>query len=520
MSAPEVLDVPKLLERYMRDARAWRLECIRIRSKDGPIVPYADSPARRDVRRHLRSPGHHSVLKARQVGVSTEILLGALHRCQFRDGTTVALTAHTLDAAKSLMRLCISLYYSQPDHIRLHCALVGKPSKLGMEFANGSRIIANTAYSESWRSQTYDYLHLSEVAHYTDYEGTVRALLQTASPNAVIMYETTPNGPNEFHAAWSDPQVRWNRIFISWLDSPEYQTDEEPDWAVTPQELEYIQEHKLSPARANWFRKILATKCNNNLDTFRQEYPSDPESCFLLSGKRFFHCVFQDVEFTPEQAKVVMYAKPQLGHRYGVGIDGASGSPTGDASSLTIVDCTTLPHKIVLRYTDRLPPNQWAENAAKLIRPYTTRAVLVESNHVGVAIAETLTKAGIRCLRKDGRLLWCTDKRSRPLLLSNLHRAISKGLLLVNDPFTAAECNTFVYNKKGRPEAASGKCDDAVFSLGLAEFATKYVPQVKQADVEWAAETDVHAAIRADIRRFTRMGTAAFDPQQGEFSGI
>ena len=515
------------LTRYMTDSLAWRRECITVLAKDaGKHVPYEDTKGRARIRSYLRVPGHHAILKARQLGSSTEILLGALHRSQFRPGSRIALVAHTADAAKALLRHLYALYASQPNHVKAQFAIASKAA-YRIEFDNGSFIQANTAYSESWRSQTYDYLHLSEAAHWTDFNDTIKSLLQTAAPNAIVVYETTPKGPNEFHQAWRDTALRWNRIFLPWFDHPEYQTATIPLGEWTDSELAYRDSLPvtLTDEQCNWFRITLATKCGGNIDTFRQEYPSDPDSCFLLSGRKFFPFLFQNIECPAHQETVALFSKPQPYHRYAVGVDGASGSPTGDFTTLTILDITDPAHSfIALRYRARLAPNQWAEAAAKLIRPYGphpagdgARAVLVESNHVGVAIAETLRKNGVNTLMKDGKLVWSTTAQSRPRLLDHLHAAINKRTLDVNDPLTAQECNAFAYNDKGKPEATSGNHDDLVFSLALAVQAGKYVAScAPPVQANPASQHAVHDAIADEMRRFKQHGSRAFQTDDKE----
>ena len=508
------------LRGFMHDSLAWRQQCIVIRAKNGRSIRYQDTPARKKVRRCLRTVAHHAFLKARQIGTSTEILLGGLHRCQFRGDSRVAITAHTADAAKSLLKLFLRLYDSQPYYMRASFPIVSRAA-FSVEFANGSTVTANTAYSESWRSQTYDYVHLSEAAHYTDYESTIRSLLQCAAPDAIVLFETTPNGPNEFHEAWTDPTLRWNRVFLSWLDNTEYTSVIIPDAPITEVEREYIEENHLTDIQANWFRHCLATKCSGSIDTFRQEYPSDPHSCFLLSGRRFFSQVWQDTIVPKEQEVVALYHRPDPTRRYAIGIDGASGSPDGDYTAMTILDVTQTPYKVALRYAERIPPNEWAEKAAKVIHAFKCRAVLVESNHVGVAICETLIKNGIRVMTKDGRSIWTTTAQTRPVLLANLHQHVRKGTLVIDDPMIAGQCNTFVYNKNGKPEAASGKCDDLVFSTALACMAEKYVPHISP-DVPLPKTGDTLAdAMREEMRRFNRGGTLSLNGADQEvFVGI
>jgi hypothetical protein len=235
----------------------------------------------------------------------------------------------------------------------------------------------------------------------------------------------------------------------------------------------------LTTGQVSWAIQTLRTKCQGNPDGFRQEYPSDPDTCFLLSGRRFFAQIFQaDLSSIPGPDLLVIEA-PKLFRRYAVGIDCASGSPTGDFSAMVILDVSGPKPILVCRYAARLSPNQFAKEAAEVLRNYSPRLVMVESNADGISVAENLNRHGINVLRGDnGRPFWSTTAQSRPRLLSDLHEALHRGTLegVEGDPRLCAELNSFAYNDKGKPEAQSGKHDDLVIALGLAVQAIPLVP--------------------------------------------
>ena len=72
-----------------------------------------------------------------------------------------------------------------------------------------------------------------------------------------------------------------------------------------------------------------------------------------------------------------------------------------------------------------------------------------------------------------------TSASTRPVLLSRLHKFVSRGMLIINDERMKAEMNTFVYNKTGRPEADKRKHDDMIFAWALALAGVDQIDSVR-----------------------------------------
>jgi hypothetical protein len=214
----------------------------------------------------------------------------------------------------------------------------------------------------------------------------------------------------------------------------------------------------------------------SNWNTFLQEYPSSAEEAFIVSGKPFFNIVFPDVQHY-EGLKV--YAEPVPYHIYTVGVDVASGSPSGDYSAFCVMDVTNKKSpQIVSGYYARVPPHEFGEMVRKSCIKYDALAV-VESNSYGLAILEYLmgkeyayifkrTQYDKMAKRWVERLGFNTNVNTRPVLLSKILEFISNQWLIPDDRCLQFEMNTFVYNDKGKPEAGPKKHDDMVFAVALA----------------------------------------------------
>lgn len=135
------------------------------------------------------------ILKARQLGVSTFILLLILDTCLFNSNTTAGVIAHTRDDAKKLFRTKIKYPYDRlPDWLK-----EARPAKLDSQqelvFENGSSITVST----SIRSGTAQILHISEFgkicAKYPHKaEEIVTGSLRAVHPGQMVFMESTAEG--------------------------------------------------------------------------------------------------------------------------------------------------------------------------------------------------------------------------------------------------------------------------------------------------------------------------------------
>ena len=58
---------------------------------------------------------------------------------------------------------------------------------------------------------------------------------------------------------------------------------------MTEDEKSEMERFDVNYEQLNWRRRVLQDKCNGDISKFRQEYPSDPDECFLMSSRPRFH---------------------------------------------------------------------------------------------------------------------------------------------------------------------------------------------------------------------------------------
>tara|TARA_R110000751_G_scaffold87475_1_gene173387 strand:+ start:519 stop:2105 length:1587 start_codon:yes stop_codon:yes gene_type:complete len=445
---------------------------LKIVDKGGKLILLNPNTAQQKFLYRLESNPWLYILKARQLGLTTMIAAKLFHKCLFTPNHKVAVIAHTRDAAKSIFEIYKRYYINLPKFLKFKTEASNVNE---LVFFHGGYIKVGSASSSSFRGSTYNSLHLSEFAFYDDITSAIQSVFQTATPNAEIILETTANGINDAMEIWNDSNG-FDKLFISWLDGEEYVSNKKK--ILTKLEKSYIGTHKLDPKKANWFQDTLRGKCLNNFNTFNQEYPITAEVAFITSGQKFFPMSFQ-VGSKINQLGWKWYKNPQKFRTYIAGVDTASGSPTGDFSTVAILDVTGGEKgEVVATFYDRLSLKDFTQQILIGLKKYNP-LVVVESNSYGQAIIENLREDGyVHMYRRtkydkisnrwSEHLGFATTQQSRPILLSRLHQWVAQQKLSVVCPRLMTEMNHFVYNASGKPEADKGKHDDLVFATGLA----------------------------------------------------
>lgn len=473
----------KLKEEITRCAKDFHYfsRYLRIVDKKGRLIPLEPNEVQQKFLHDIEQNPWTYVLKARQLGLTTIIAARNIWKVLFRPNYKVAVLAHRGDSAQVIFEIYKRYYENLPDFLQFP---TNKSNVRELAFFHGGVIRVMTAQSEGARGTTYQGLHCSEFAFWGDVEKTVAAAFQTAGPNADIILETTANGLNEANKIWHQ-ENGFAKIFYPWTANALY--EKEGNTGRIHAKLKKVAEkHELSKRKLCWAQHTLETKCMNNWNTFMQEYPITAQMAFITSGERFFDLVFPHAQALIGRRE---YVPPDKFRVYSIGVDVASGSPSGDFSSYCVMDVTDKKMPVVVAtHYDRSPPHEFAELVRKEAERYGA-LVVVESNTYGLSVLEYLVgrewayifrrthydKIGARWVEKLG---FHTTSATRPMMLSRLHEYCSRGKLVINDERMKTEMNSFIYNDRGKPEAAAGKHDDMIFAHGLALMGLDQIEQV------------------------------------------
>lgn len=143
------------------------------------------------------------------------------------------------------------------------------------------------------RSDTFQNLHISEYAFWGGKKkDTLTGLLQTVPDelNTMVVIESTANGYDDFKDMWDDAvagKSSFVPVFCAWHELPGYRKEYD-GFELDNEEKELKVLYDLDNEQLAWRRWCIQNNCRNDVNMFKQEYPSCPEEAFLSSG----NCVF------------------------------------------------------------------------------------------------------------------------------------------------------------------------------------------------------------------------------------
>lgn len=232
------------------------------------------------------------VLKARQLGFSTLLLIMALDCCLFNSNFSAGLVADTLDNAKNLLKRVKFAYDHLPAPLQRAIPLTASNSQT-MEFGNGSSVNVGV----SLRSGTFNFIHISEYgkicAQSPEKAKEIKSgSLNTLAPRQLAFIESTAEGKGgDFYDkvqqarrlvdAHRDPgEMEYKFHFFPWFEDPKYISAK--PFAISQEMGVYfarlLNEHgiQLTDQQKWWY----AAKRIEQGDDMLKEFPATPDEAF------------------------------------------------------------------------------------------------------------------------------------------------------------------------------------------------------------------------------------------------
>ena len=280
-------------------------------------------------------------------------------------------------------------------------------------------------------------------------------------------------------------------FFHQWFWQNEYRTiPPMKESALSEEERDVKKKFRLDMEQMTWRRgKIIALRHN-----FKEKYPEDDITCFLVSGQNFF-----DVEVLAERLRELQYYKPLgvysngeyrvfhkriRGRRYVIGSDVAQGilvtSDDTDFSAAVVLDEMT--GEEVAAYRARLAPEDFANDLFDIATQYNDAMIGVERTGDGSSVLLTLDTQHLYPNIYKHREWWKrekkvieipgfpTNQKTRPIALNKLRQFVRTHPELVWDIEFVEEALRFIRNEKGKPAAAVGTHDDTVSARWVAHY--------------------------------------------------
>lgn len=283
-------------QRLKDDLPHYAAKCLKIRTKDGTIEPFAFNPVQDYIHGRLETQRRETgkvralILKGRQQGCSTYVGGRYYHRVTHSKGMRVFILTHEDAATVNLFEM-VSRYHD-------HCPALVKPTtgaanakELNFSALDSGYKVGTAGTKGVGRSSTIQLFHGSEVAFWPHTQTHAAGILQ-AVPDAAgseVILESTANGVgNFFHQKWRDAESNigdFQAIFVPWYWQAEYRRDA-TGFVPDEEEAEYGQLYGLDAEQLSWRRNKIGELKDSTL--FKQEYPATAAEAFQMTGHDSF----------------------------------------------------------------------------------------------------------------------------------------------------------------------------------------------------------------------------------------
>ena len=492
---------------------------VKIRDKEGKIIDFKLNEPQMKLYNIIKEqkqqgkPVRIIILKARQMGFSTitESILFKETATKFNINTGIV--AHKEEATTNLFNMSKRIYDNLPIEM--------KPSKKAsnakeLVFDNQegtglkSKIKCMTAGADGiGRSDTFNNLHISELAFWNNAKETMLGLMQSVPnlPSTMVIIESTANGYEYFKEMWDKSVAGENDfvpLFVGWHELKEYQMPY-TGFELTEEEEKLKETYNLTNEQLTWRRWCIANNCGGDVEQFKQEYPINPHEAFMLSGTTVF-----DIPNILTQLELLKNKKPLKRGFFVYDYDGLTirnikwqsdpngfikiyqvpnspvitkycigGDTSGEGSdyfTAYVLDAKT--GKLVASMRHQFDADMYAKQIYCLGKYYLDALIGIESNFDSYPIME-LQRLGYKNQYVREHLDTYTGKMAksfgfrttsltRPTIISRLIEIIREHIDLIEDEDVLKELLTIVRNEKGRIEAPEGGHDDQMMGLAIA----------------------------------------------------
>ena len=543
------------------NAKKYIERFIKIRDKSGKIIDLKINQGQQKlydaIKRQAqeKKPIRIIVLKARQIGFSTLTESIIFKNTATKFNVNAGIITHKEEATTNLFNMSKRMYDNLPEEMK---PTLKRSNAKELIFDNDegtglkSKIKCMTAGSSGvGRSDTFNYLHISELAFWgNNAKETTVGLFQAVPnlPNTMIVIESTANGFEYFKELW-DMAVKGESdfipVFVGWNELDDYKMPY-TGFELAEEELQLQKIYDLSLEQLSWRRWCIKNNCGGDVEQFKQEYPINPQEAFISSGTCVFdkEIVINRIQELPKPLKtgyfeydyndampigkkisnirwindkngfIAIYETPNI-FKYCIG-----GDTAGDGSDWFtghVLNAKTGKQVAMLRhqmdedlYVRQMYCLGWYYANKNLKTGVVTPALMcIESNFSSFPNKE-LVRLGYPNMfvrEKEDRYTGIMDKSygfkttslTRPVIIAELVKIVRESVELINDKLTLEEMLTFVRNEKGRPEAQQGAHDDLVMGLAIAYYSmTQVVFDVEPIEVSQAFNFKSEEPLEAD----------------------
>ena len=441
----------------MNDPVYFACTYMRIVNVDRGLMPFEMWDFQKDMLQSFHDNRFSICKLPRQVGKTTTSVAYLLHYILFNRQANVAILANKASTAREIMgRLQLAFEYL-PRFLQQG---VKEWNKGSVEFANGSRAVADSTSGSSVRGKTFNIVFLDEFAFVPNsiaeqfFNSTYPTISSGNSTKVIIV--STPNGLNLFYKMWT------------------LATEKKSDYV--PIEIHW----SMVPGRTQeWKEQVIR---NTSEDQFRQEFECE----FIGSTNTLIHpsklrtLTMKNPIF--KEGDLDVYEHPIPGATYALIADVAEGQGL-DYSTFAVIDVSQIPYRLVAKYkNNQITPMLFPTIIYTVALKYNEAYVLVEINSIGLQVADILHNElayenliKIQSKGKHGQhatpgftrkmqMGIKVSSQTKKIGCANLKTLIESDKIVINDADTIMELSTFSSHKESFA-AEEGNNDDLVMPL-------------------------------------------------------
>ena len=441
----------------MNDPVYFACTYMRIVNVDRGLMPFEMWDFQKEMLRTFHDNRFSICKLPRQVGKTTTSVAYLLHYILFNRQANVAILANKASTAREIMgRLQLAFEYL-PRFLQQG---VKEWNKGSVEFANGSRAVADSTSGSSVRGKTFNIVFLDEFAFVPNsiaeqfFNSTYPTISSGSSTKVIIV--STPNGLNLFYKMWT------------------LATEKKSDYI--PIEIHW----SMVPGRTQeWKEQVIR---NTSEDQFRQEFECE----FIGSTNTLIHpsklrtLTMKNPIF--KEGDLDVYEHPIPGATYALIADVAEGQGL-DYSTFAVIDVSQIPYRLVAKYkNNQITPMLFPTIIYTVALKYNEAYVLVEINSIGLQVADILHNElayenliKIQSKGKHGQhatpgftrkmqMGIKVSSQTKKIGCANLKTLIESDKIVINDADTIMELSTFSSHKESFA-AEEGNNDDLVMPL-------------------------------------------------------
>jgi hypothetical protein len=450
----QALEIARCRRDFPRFAHAW---CQIYNAASGDWIPFRLWPRQVEVARVLTSDRLVVILKARQLGMTWLCLAYALWLMIFRPAAAVLIFCRADREAVYLLspERLRGMWQRLPIGLRFGLT-VTDDSAHAWGLSNGS--VARALPSGAGDAFTVTYALVDEADVCPDLNDLLRRAKPTidAGGRMTLLSRSNKKEPQStFKAIYRAARRRendWTPVFLPWTARPE----RDEAWYEAQK------------------RDVLAR--TGSLDDLWEQYPLTDEQSLRpaqldkrLAPAWLDQCAAERapldvVPNAPAIPGLRIFAPPQGGHRYVIGVDPAEGNPSSDPSAFQVLDCNI--GEQVAALAEKVEPKVLASYVDQVGTWYNSAAVMLEVNNHGWAVLLWLGEhSRLRILSGlDGKPGWKTTSLSKTMMYNTTADAFRNGEVHLHDFATLTELALI---EGGTLSAPRGEYDDLAMAFAL-----------------------------------------------------